>query len=302
MIQCPRCQNSVDETKQAACPVCLTPLAASSAQPGPAMPGFNPLPGSGATPPGRPPQVSAPIAPYAPPPGSPYASSPSTAYTPPPGSPYPLPPLPGPAPLPPTMAPPPVPGYAPVVTTRTTLTGEVVETSAPAPLYTPTYPQGGYAPPPGPAPYGHGVPYPPQPASPPNRGWSAMNWRLAGGGTLTALYIAARLLLIFARSTHPFTSTNSYSPTPPAYFSAERRSFPSAAPTAPMPYRYTMPTMPQPRVYTPPNLPARPNFPSHFQPPNMPPMPIPPHGFSGPYGLPGRGSFGMPVGGRFGRP
>ncbi|MCW3101032.1 MAG: hypothetical protein JWL77_6650 [Chthonomonadaceae bacterium] len=334
MITCPRCQNAVDETKRASCPVCFAPVIVSGAPSGPVMPGYTPPPGSSAVPTVRPVNTSAPVAPprsspytppapmYAPPPGSPYTPSPAS-YAPPPGSPYAAPAgsgapvVSGPPPVPP-MGTPPFPGYAPAGATRTTLTGEVVDASQPGAAYPPYFPHGGYTPPPASPPYSSGVPYAQRPAAQPNKGWSATNWKLAGGGTFTALYIAARLLLILSRNYHPDSAANSFSSTPPPSYSVTgRQPFGPDRSTVTMPYGYTqptMPTMPQPRVYTPPNFPTRPNFPtgphfptgptfpSHFQPPNMPTMPAPPRGFSGPNGMPGQGSFRMPSGVGSGNP
>jgi hypothetical protein len=330
VITCPRCQNSVDETKRASCPVCFAPVIVSGALSGPAVPGYTPPPGSVAVPPiHHPTHAATSVAPYAPPPGSPYTPPPTSMYAPPPGSPYAAPAghgaaaVSGPPPVPP-MGTPPFPGYAPTGATRTTLTGEVVEASRPGAAYPPVYPHGGYTPPPASSPHGSSAPYPQRPASHPNKGWSATNWKLAGGGTFTALYIAARLLFILSRNYHPDSAANSFSSAPPpSYSDTGRQSFGPDRSTVTMPYRYTpttMPTMPQPRVYTPPNFPTRPNFPtgqhfptgpsfptgpnfpSHFQPPNMPTMPGPPRGFSGPNGMPGQGSVGMPPGGGFGNP
>ena len=300
MIKCPRCQNSVDEKLRASCPVCLMPLAGPPASNGAAVPGAVPPPGSGYMPPPPSPRIpsfSPPPMPSAQPPGSP-GSVPASAYAPPPGSPYAAPPaapaiptVPGALPVPSIGMPPPIPGYGSPANTRTTLTGEVVETNVPAQNYASPYPPSGYTPPPAPTPYGSGYPaaagaYPLRPAAPPKTGWTAANWKLAGGGSITALYIAARLLFIFARNMYPASPA----PAPlPSYSSAERQSFSSSPVPASPPYRYTAPRMPQQPVYSPMSMPPHPNFPSRFQPPNMPNMPGSPRSFSGPNAFPGPG-------------
>jgi len=283
MVKRPRCQNSVDERQRATCPICFAPLPSSHAQPGSTAPGYTPLPPSAvASPAPRSPQAAAP---YAPPPGSPYTPPPPTGYSPPPGAPYHFPPLPGAAPSP--GVPSSVPGYAPTTYTRTTLTGEVVETTPPPPVSTPPYAQGGYTTPPVATPYGNrGYGQPAPPAS--NKFWSALNWRVAGGGGVAVLYIGFRLLLIVLRVMHPmhsYTPADDYRTMPLQYsYPTTPQIDSSSTAQPPTTYPYTPPNLPQPRIYTPPNLPNPPNFPSHFHRPNMPGMPnlpAPSAGFPG---------------------
>lgn len=269
MVKCPRCQNSVDERQRASCPVCFTLLSSSYAQPGANLPGFTPLP------PGT---VASPVPP------------PTGGYAPPPGSPYHFPPLPGAAPSPsvPPQGAPSVPGYAPATYTRTTLTGEVVETTPPPPASTPPYVQGRYTAPPVAVPYGSSNGYEPPAFPAPNKFWSAMNWRVAGGGGVAVVYVGVRLLLIVLRYMHPmhsFTPVNDYRTMPLQYsYPTTPQVYPSGSVQPPTTYQYTPPNLPQPRIYTPPNFPNPTNFPSHFRHPNMPGMPNlpgPPNSFSG---------------------
>lgn len=285
MIKCPRCQNSIDETKRTACPVCLTPLAAPGASPAGA-PVYTPPPGGAAPVPMPPPRSTPAAAPYSPPPGSPYTPPPAPGYAPPPGSPYSTPPLPG-ASLPPQQ---PAPGFAPPTATRTTLTGEVVPVSTPSPARPSAYIPNGYTPPPTALPYDSGAPQP----KAAGRGWGFLNWRLAGGASIGGVYIVIRLIALCLRLTHPYHSYNSYDPPSTPSYSNDYRSY-STTPSYPT--SASQPTMPvssaMPSQY--PSGPSGPpthfNYQPHFQ-------PTAPRGFaSHPSSLPGSGSFGAPNGG-----
>jgi len=151
----------------------------------------------------------------------------------------------------------------------------------------PPYAQGGYTTPPVATPYGNsGYGQPVPPAS--NKFWSALNWRVAGGGGVAVLYVGFRLLLIVLRVMHPmhsYTPANDYRTMPlQNSYPTTPQIYPSGAAQPPTTYPYTPPNLPQPRIYTPPNFPNPPNFPSHFHRPNMPGMPnlpTPPTGFPG---------------------
>lgn len=276
MIQCPRCQNTIDETKRTACPVCLAPLAAPGAPQTTAAPG-GPLPyGAPAAQAGQP----APARPYTPPTGAPYGAPSAQAYPPQPGAPYVTPPLPG---APPAVPPLPgtvpqgAPGYAAAPQTRTTLTGEVVPVSTPSPAPPRSY-AGGNPAPSGAAAYGSGSPHAlsyNQPAPAAKSGGSWWNWRIAGGGALGGTYIVIRLILIIMRAMTPHHSSYDYSYQPP---SSSYSSFGGSTATQPAP------------SYTPPIPPSQ--FHSSL------PAPPRPGGFYGPSGMPGRGSFGNPYGNR----